>query len=1023
MTPDQKGLVGDEEYKKLTDAEAAYKVLDDQHKANEVKDKIDAIPATIEYNQETKDKIDAARDGYDALTPDQKGLVGDEEYKKLTDAEAAYKALDDQHEADEVVVLIDEIPAVIEYNQQTKDKIDAAREAYDELTDAQKELVGQNEYKKLTDAEDAYEVLKENHEAAEAFADAVKAIPNPVTNDQECKDAIELARQLYDGLTDDQKELVGQSSIDALEDSEAAYDVVKDIHDIGTLEYTEAKQGQIEKARNSYNGLTDGQKSLIGQSDVGTLEKKEADFNAVKDAVNKANAIGEVTHDATSKDRIDSAKASSDSLTSEQRAFFPQASAQKITDSERVYGTLDKIYAIRQVGYDTESEAKIIEARELYDSLSEEQKAMINAEDLKVLTNSEAEYGSMKNGANAVVIIFLIVVSLLILGGLFLLFLLLRKKKDDDEDKKEPTKVASVGAVIPFVILASHYADPAFVALYVLIGLAVLVWITVLVFFLKKKKNAKKEAKAEPVNQEPEEEEPASEPVPAEEPAPKPEEQKIEEPKPVEEASASEDEEEVVTATDEKGNVFQIRFVKSFTAKLIQSPDETKKYYEELKNEVLSYKKANSRVSWNYDSVNSGRNQVLKFAIKGKTLCIYFPLNADDYAETKYKVEKVESKKYEDVPSLYRIKNDRRLGYAKDLIAVVCEKLGLVKGEEQHESYANLPYEPNRPLIERGLIKELKVAVNKPVEQPVEEPKPAEPVVLETKVNAEGDEIVVEKDASGNIFEIRFVKSFTAKLSQAEDVTKDYYSVLKNYVLAYKDVRSRISWHYDAVNIGRECVLKFAIRGKTLCVYFALDAASLDEKYKVEEAKGKKYEEVPVLYRIKNDRRCEYAKQLIDLVMAKFGLARGEEPNEDYRIGYQTTKALLEKGLIKEVKSKVNKPEPQQPEIQSVTVEQADELMSDEKAEASLEEDTVHHSRDGKKDIVNIDTLSQNFDNGDEVTLDALIEKGLVPPKTGYVKVLARGVLDKKLIVDLDDYSLQAVKMIVLMGGHAKKIK
>ena len=79
-------------------------------------------------------------------------------------------------------------------------------------------------------------------------------------------------------------------------------------------------------------------------------------------------------------------------------------------------------------------------------------------------------------------------------------------------------------------------------------------------------------------------------------------------------------------------------------------------------------------------------------------------------------------------------------------------------------------------------------------------------------------------------------------------------------------------------------------------------------------------------------------------------------------------------------------------------------------------------SRKGaKKGIVNIDTLSKNFEADDTVTLDALIEKGLVPKKVGSLKVLARGVLDKPLTVEAQDFSLDAVKMIVLTGGKAVK--
>ena len=72
----------------------------------------------------------------------------------------------------------------------------------------------------------------------------------------------------------------------------------------------------------------------------------------------------------------------------------------------------------------------------------------------------------------------------------------------------------------------------------------------------------------------------------------------------------------IITLSSKRiSNYFNIRYNKSFTAKLIQSSDETKGYYGELKNEVLSYTKAKSHVSWAYDSVNAGREHIVKFSI------------------------------------------------------------------------------------------------------------------------------------------------------------------------------------------------------------------------------------------------------------------------------------------------------------------------------------------------------------------------------------------------------------------------
>ena len=60
-------------------------------------------------------------------------------------------------------------------------------------------------------------------------------------------------------------------------------------------------------------------------------------------------------------------------------------------------------------------------------------------------------------------------------------------------------------------------------------------------------------------------------------------------------------------------------------------------------------------------------------------------------------------------------------------------------------------------------------------------------------------------------------------------------------------------------------------------------------------------------------------------------------------------------------------------------------------------------------------------EDGDVVTLEALKEKGIVPKKETAVKILARGTLDKALTVEADAYSLDAIKMIVLVGGTAIK--
>jgi len=98
----------------------------------------------------------------------------------------------------------------------------------------------------------------------------------------------------------------------------------------------------------------------------------------------------------------------------------------------------------------------------------------------------------------------------------------------------------------------------------------------------------------------------------------------------------------------------------------------------------------------------------------------------------------------------------------------------------------------------------------------------------------------------------------------------------------------------------------------------------------------------------------------------------------------------------------------------------ADELLTDEEAESAIEH--IHNGsskRTGKLAEINLDVICDNFEDGDVVDINALKAKHLVNRKAGRIKVLARGIMTKSLTVIASKFSLQAVKMITLAGGHA----
>ena len=161
LTAEQQAKVSN--YATLTAAETTYAKLvqdkADQDAADAVITKINAI-GTVTLK--SKKAIDAARKAYDKLTAAQQARVSN--YATLTAAETTYaKLVQDKADQDAADAVITKINAIGTVTLKSKKAIDAARKAYDGLTDAQKALVPASVVKTLTDAETAYSNLPPRH--------------------------------------------------------------------------------------------------------------------------------------------------------------------------------------------------------------------------------------------------------------------------------------------------------------------------------------------------------------------------------------------------------------------------------------------------------------------------------------------------------------------------------------------------------------------------------------------------------------------------------------------------------------------------------------------------------------------------------------------------------------------------------------------------------------------------------------------------------------------------------------------
>ena len=156
------------------------------------------------------------------------------------------------------------------------------------------------------------------------------------------------------------------------------------------------------------------------------------------------------------------------------------------------------------------------------------------------------------------------------------------------------------------------------------------------------------------------------------------------------------------------------KYVRGFIAKMKQGDGERKDYYAEIKAKLLSYKGVKFSESFSGDTFKKGARTLLKSRIRGKTLCLFYALNTDNYKQTVYhQIYKGDVKAYAATPMMIRIRSEQGLNRALRLIEEMERNYILQAGDpvtarEVREGYL---FEETDALVEKGLIKTKLVTV------------------------------------------------------------------------------------------------------------------------------------------------------------------------------------------------------------------------------------------------------------------------------------------------------------------------
>lgn len=440
-----------------------------------------------------------------------------------------------------------------------------------------------------------------------------------------------------------------------------------------------------------------------------------------------------------------------------------------------------------------------------------------------------------------------------------------------------------------------------------------------------------------------------------------------------------------------------IRYKWSALGRLYNSPDELRYYYLVLRRLIMSYKKVRSSISWQYDTYFLGRKQIARMKIRGKALMLYLPLEYSEMVNTKYRGKDVSKfKSYKQVPFCYRINGNRKLKYAMELIRQILADVKCVEPEYVPLAQIGeaIPYQTFEELFPVRLIKigSIVPATGKVLADDDDEDDDDDGIdeIEEADESAADNEEIASHIATGHIEREEF--NFTVPEDKKPAVVYEKVSASEvNKLMTDEEAKAAL---LDLTKPAEETPAEPVVEEPAVTETPAEEPAPVEVvEETAEEVVTETVEETPVEEPAAIETPVETAE---------------ETPAEP-----ETTEEAVEEPVVEET------PAEEETETVEETEEEAPVVV--EKTSSRKPAPKKKSKKAGKVAIVNIDTLDRAFNAGDLINLAILKEKGMVPKNTPHVKILARGTITKPLTVCAGQYSLDAVKMIVLVGGTAVK--
>ncbi len=300
------------------------------------------------------------------------------------------------------------------------------------------------------------------------------------------------------------------------------------------------------------------------------------------------------------------------------------------------------------------------------------------------------------------------------------------------------------------------------------------------------------------------------------------------------------------------------------------------------------------------------------------------------------------------------------------------------------------------------------VVAQEPVEEPVEEVKEEsteelaedntiiEPIVTPEDILEDSNKLVIAK------------RSFENKIKFTSPKVKDYYSLIKNELLAYR-TKSKISKKSESFR-KKGLFAKLTVSGKSLRIHLPLDPANYDEGryHQFDMGEKKAFKDVPFTMKIRSDLSCRRAIELIQEIANIRGLRRNskyEPVNFAENLDVDGIAILEKVGELKSFTEVASKQDAEQ------LTDKVLDLIPVIKMPKALNEEVVN---------VYIDTALKYVEN--TISVETLREAQQIGSTIEVINIKARTGLDKKITIIGDEIDPTAAKLVILTGGKVFKI-